>query len=99
VPFVHAKVSHSNSNLWFLKPNKIDLKDFVTRPKFDQAALDLSFTKHMVAIDGVQPDIAENVREHGFEASPAQLESTHIEMKASRLEAATDVQKVLSSHN
>ena len=46
----------------------------MSRPKFEQAALDMTYTKHLVAIDGVQPDIAENVREHGFEASQSQLE-------------------------
>lgn len=38
------------------------------RPKFEDAALDVTFTKHLVAIDGIQPEIAENVRELGFEA-------------------------------
>ena len=30
---------------------------------------------HMTAIDGVQPDIAENVRETGLESRPETLES------------------------
>ena len=55
--------------MWLIKPTKVDLKEFVAKPRFDQAALDLTFTKHLVAIDGVQPDIAENVREVGYEGN------------------------------
>ena len=50
MPFAYQKVPHEN--LWFIQPQKIDLKEFVQRPKFEQAALDLTFTKHLVAIDG-----------------------------------------------
>ena len=57
-----------HENLWFIKPTKIDLKEYAQRPKFSQAAVDLTYTKHLVAIDGFQPEIAENVRELGFEA-------------------------------
>ena len=28
VPFVYQKVSHENSNLWFIQPTKIDLREF-----------------------------------------------------------------------
>ena len=52
VPFVYQKVTHENQNLWFIQPTKIDLKEFAMRPKFEQAALDVTFTKHLVAIDG-----------------------------------------------
>ena len=44
----------------------MNLKDLIARPKFEQATLDLTYSKHMTAIDGVQPDIAENVREMGY---------------------------------
>ena len=55
-----------NQNLWFVKPVSMNLKDLISRPKFEQASLDLTYSKHMTAIDGVQPDIAENVREMSF---------------------------------
>ena len=71
MPFVYSKVNPHNNNLWHIKPQKINLKEFISRPKFEQAALDLTYTKHLVAIDGIQPDIAENVRELGIEASPS----------------------------
>lgn len=62
-------MAHENQNLWFIKPTKIDLKEFVQRPKFESAALDLTYTKHLVAVDGLQPEVAENVRELGLEPS------------------------------
>jgi len=74
MPFVYQKVAHENQNLWFIKPTKLDLKEYVQRPKFETAALDLTFTKHLVALDGFQPEIAENVRELGFEAEFDELE-------------------------
>ena len=69
MPFAYQKISHENQNLWFIQPNKIDLKEYIQRPKFEEAALDLTYTKHLVAIDGFQPEIAENVRELGFEGN------------------------------
>jgi len=39
--------------LWFIEPTKIDLREYVQKPKFEKAALDLTFTKHLVAIDGI----------------------------------------------
>ena len=69
MPFAYQKISHENQNLWFIQPTKIDLKEYIQRPKFEEAALDLTYTKHLVAIDGFQPEIAENVRELGFEGN------------------------------
>lgn len=67
MPFVYSKAGNENQGMWLVKPNTVDLKEFVAKPRFEQAALDLTYTKHLVAIDGVQPDTAENVREVGFE--------------------------------
>jgi transcription initiation factor TFIID subunit 6 len=67
VPFNYEKLSHDNPNLWLTRSQNIDLKSFVIQPKFDQATLDLAYSMHLTALDGVQPDIAENVRETGFE--------------------------------
>lgn len=58
-----------------IRSQNIDLKSFVTHPKFESVALDLSYSMHMTAIDGVQPDIAENVRETGLESHPEMQES------------------------
>lgn len=54
----------------------------------------MTYTKHMVAIDGVQPDIAENVRELGFEASPRQLDSEDEEMQPACSDRLAEVFKV-----
>ena len=53
MPIAYQKVTSDNQNLWFAKPTTINLKDFISKPKFDQAALDLTYTKHMIAIDGI----------------------------------------------
>ena len=53
VPMSYLKTTTDNQNLWFPKPQCINLKDYISRPKFEQASLDLSYSKHMTAIDGV----------------------------------------------
>lgn len=45
----------------------MNLREFIAKPRFEYAALDLSYTQHLTALDGIQPDISENVREMGFE--------------------------------
>lgn len=74
VPFNYEKLSHENQNLWLVRSQNIDLKSFVTQPKFEQAALDLNYSMHLTALDGIQPDIAENVRETGLETFGEQQE-------------------------
>lgn len=68
MPLQYQKIQSETQNLWFVKPQTINLKDYISRTKFEQASLDLTYSKHMTAIDGIQPDIAENVRDMGFEA-------------------------------
>ena len=68
MPLQYQKIQSDTQNLWFVKPQTINLKDHISRTKFEQATLDLTYSKHLTAIDGIQPDIAENVREMGFEA-------------------------------
>jgi hypothetical protein len=67
VPFNYERLSPENQNLWLIRSSNIDLKNFVIQPKFEQAALNLTYSMHMTALDGVQPDIAENVRETGID--------------------------------
>lgn len=36
VPFVYSKVNQGNNNcLWHIKPQKINLRDFASQPKFE----------------------------------------------------------------
>jgi len=53
VPFNYERLSHDNQNLWLIRSSNIDLKNFVTQPKFESAALDLAYTMHLTALDGL----------------------------------------------
>lgn len=76
--------------MWFIEPTKIDLREYVQKPKFEKAALDLTYTKHLVAIDGIQPEIAENVRELGFEGDNM---TDDTDMQSNDLEGNTAAEK------
>ena len=67
VPFSFTKITHDNQNLWFHKPEILNLREIVQKSGFDQTTLKLDYTKYYTAIDGNQPEIAENVREVVFE--------------------------------
>lgn len=91
-------MSPENQNLWFTKPASINLKEFISRPKFEQASLDLTYSKHMTAIDGIQPDIAENVREMGFEArEPTEDCDPASQASAQERQGSQEVVKVTSA--
>ena len=47
-----------------------------------------------MAVDGVQPDIAENVRESGFEADEAQLKANIEDWRRAAMQSLPEVQKV-----
>jgi transcription initiation factor TFIID subunit 6 len=43
VPFNYERLGAENQNLWLVRGQKINLRDFVTQPKFESAALDVSY--------------------------------------------------------
>jgi hypothetical protein len=41
----------------------LNIRELVQKPLFDQSSIKLSYSKYLTAVDGAQPEIAENVRE------------------------------------
>ena len=62
-PLTMTKLQNENQNLWFYKPEVINLREFVQRPNFESAKVDIKLSKYLTAVDGHQPETAENVRE------------------------------------
>ena len=62
-PFSYSKIAHEQQNIWYYKPQNINLREFVQKPGFEQQTLPLSYSKYFTAVDGEQPETAENVRE------------------------------------
>ena len=56
-----SRLTHEQQNIWFHTPQSINLREFAT--KAQPSHLKLSYHKYMTAVDGHQPEIAENVRE------------------------------------
>ena len=59
---------------------------------FDTAALDMTYSKHLTAIDGIQPDIAENVREVIDPLSTNDDEDQEMEFEAKKNTAIIQVE-------
>lgn len=58
VPFNYERVQidqqpQNASTLWYIKPETIDLFKYTKTPKFESVALDMTYSKHLTAIDGL----------------------------------------------
>jgi transcription initiation factor TFIID subunit 6 len=62
-PFNFTKIQNEQQNIWFHKPAVLNIRELVQKPLFDQSSIKLSYSKYLTAVDGTQPEIAENVRE------------------------------------
>ena len=47
-----TKLQNENQNLWFYKPELINLREFVQRPNFESAKVDIKLSKYLTAVDG-----------------------------------------------
>ena len=58
-----------NSTLWYPKPSQIDLREYVTNPPSLQrinkssVPMPITYTLHFTAINGVQPQVPQNIVE------------------------------------
>ena len=55
----------TNTAIWYTKPHQIDLKEMVMSHKLHQKQipLEMTYTMHFTAINGIQPNVSENIEE------------------------------------
>lgn len=51
-PLTMTKLQNDNQNLWFHKPQIINLREFVQKPNFESAKVDIKLSKYLTAVDG-----------------------------------------------